>query len=160
MGKLISLAKTLTISFALASIAANAGETGPVAPTSATTNTVLQNDEAADTDFDALVVLVFDDACGKWCNQVKPMMKELKAQYGRVRFLELNASSTALSAAKQTAKAWHIENFLAATTDNIPEVGVFEHKPGASKPKLVKELVGLKSKEVYAAAVEHALTKK
>lgn len=113
---------------------------------------------AGNEQFDAMVVLVFDDSCGKWCNLVKPIMKDLQGKYANVRFVEINASPSVIKEAKKTAKQLKIDNFLAATTDNIPEVGVFTHK-AEKGPKLQKELVGLKGKDVYVSAIEHALGK-
>ncbi|MFX6015226.1 hypothetical protein ABTE82_19220, partial [Acinetobacter baumannii] len=43
----------------------------------------------------ALVVLVFDQTCKNWCEQVRPVVQELKDQYeDRVTFAELDATES------------------------------------------------------------------
>lgn len=79
-------------------------------------------------------------------------MKELKEQYGnRVEVVELDASL--LKEAEAKSKALGVYCFLRDSAEWVPIVGVF-----SSKKKLLKELVGPKEKQVYAAAIDKALS--
>jgi hypothetical protein len=103
---------------------------------------------------DVMVVLVFDDSCQKWCDMVKPMIRELGIQY-KVRVVEIDASRKVLAEAKETAKKLKIPNFLADAMDYIPLVGVFRNSKLCGS-----EIVGAKSKDVYSTAIQKAVAKK
>lgn len=103
-----------------------------------------------------LVVLVFDQGCKTWCQKVRPLMAELKAQYGtKVDFVELDASPGTLKEAEAKAKELGVFFFLRDSADWVPIVGVF-----SPQRKLVKELVGPKQKEVYVSVIDKALSYK
>jgi hypothetical protein len=110
-------------------------------------------DQAADR---ALFILVFDKSCHAWCDQVRPVVAELKQKYSdRVFFAELDASESVLKDTEKTAKALGVSSFLSGALSYVPMVGVF-----TVKRKLVKELVGPKKKEVYISAIEKAIEQK
>lgn len=100
-----------------------------------------------------LVVLIFDEGCKVWCQKVRPIMKELKDQYGqRVDFLELDASAGTLNESQAKAKEAGVISFLRDSADWVPIVGIF-----SPKRRLVKELVGPKPKDTYASVIDKAL---
>ncbi|HEY9871267.1 MAG TPA: hypothetical protein V6D08_19055 [Candidatus Obscuribacterales bacterium] len=100
-----------------------------------------------------LVVLIFDESCKAWCQKVRPVMKELKDQYGdKVEIIELDASAPTLKDAETRAKAYGVYGFLRDSADWVPIVGIF-----SGRRKLLKELVGPKQKDVYVAAIDKAL---
>jgi hypothetical protein len=101
-----------------------------------------------------LVVLIFDEGCKVWCQKVRPIMKELKEQYGqRVDFLELDASAGTMKETEAKAKEAGVVSFLHDSADWVPIVGVF-----SPKRRLIKELVGPKSKDTYVSVIDKALS--
>lgn len=100
-----------------------------------------------------LVVLVFDEGCQIWCQKVRPIMNEIKAQYKtRVEFLELDTSDKARQVSETKAKLLGVSAFLHDSAEWVPVVGVFTRQH-----KLYKELVGPKGKQVYVSVIEKAL---
>ncbi len=100
-----------------------------------------------------LVLMIFDDKCKKWCSQVRPILGELKEQYGdKVAFHEIDCSENVLKGANESAKKLGVGGFLAGVLDFVPIVGVF-----TSKRRLVREIVGAKTKQVYIDFIESAL---
>ncbi len=100
-----------------------------------------------------LVVLIFDRGCKTWCQKVRPMMKELKDQFGdRIDVAEIDASEENLKEAEVKAKSLGVYDFLRDSAEWVPIVGVFN-----ARRKLVKELVGPKQKDAYVSAVQRAL---
>src|ERR1700752_3315315 len=92
-----------------------------------------------------LVVLVYDKGCYKWCQEVRPLMKDIENSYlGRVTYVELDASPDALPESTKTARQLVVYSFLSDAADWVPWVGVFN-----THRKLIKELVGPKKREVY-----------
>lgn len=110
--------------------------------------------KAENAKYDARVVMVYDHECVVWCGKVKPLLNDLQNQYkSRVQFVELDTSNDQIEASKKTAKAIGVGKFLNENADYAPVIGVF-----SAKGKLVKELVGPKSKEIYSEAISKALT--
>jgi len=103
-----------------------------------------------------LVVLVFDQNCKTWCTRVKPIMSELKQEYGdKVLFAQLDATQSVLPETKKQAKQLGILPFFADFQDYVPVVGFF-----SSHRKLVKELTGPKSKDEYKVNIDKTITVK
>jgi thioredoxin-like negative regulator of GroEL len=103
-----------------------------------------------------LVLMIYDTHCKKWCGQVRPILDELKTQYGdRVVFYELDFSEKSLKASSETAKQLGVLGFVQGIIDWIPAVGIF-----TASRKPVKELTGLKKKSVYEEGIEKALKEK
>lgn len=103
-----------------------------------------------------IVVLLYDEHCKITCNQVRPILAELKTTFaGKVEFLDLNISEKTMPESKRLAKEQGVLSFLADYAEYIPMVGVF-----SVKRRLVKQLQGPKSKEVYVTAIEKALAAK
>lgn len=101
------------------------------------------------------VVLVFDRECQVWCNKVKPIVQELERTYkDKVEFVSLDTSADSFASSMSHAKPLGLAKFLADNQDYAPVVGVF-----SAKGKIVKELVGPKSKSIYEDAIAKALTK-
>jgi hypothetical protein len=111
----------------------------------------------AGTAFDKpLVVLVYDQTCHAWCDKVRPVVGELKVQYGvRVDFAELDATQSVLSEAKKAAKQMGIEGYLGDFRDSIPLVAVFN-----ARRSLIQELPGPKKISDYKKHIEAALESK
>ncbi len=100
------------------------------------------------------VIFMYDSHCTVSCQQVLPIVRELKKKYGdRVNFTELNTSRDSIKEAKKRAKELGVLSFMADYADYIPIVGVFN-----AKRKLCKDLVGPKSRDIYEAAIEKVLT--
>jgi thiol-disulfide isomerase/thioredoxin len=100
-----------------------------------------------------LILMLFDENCKKWCPKVRPILSELKTQYGdRIAVHELDVTQSVLKTSSETAKELGVYPFLKGALDYVPLVGVF-----TKKRQLVKELSGLKTKETYNKFVEKAL---
>lgn len=100
------------------------------------------------------VIFMYDSHCTVSCQQVLPIVRELKKKYGdRVNFTELNTSPDAIKDAKKRAKELGVLSFMADYADYIPIVGVFN-----AKRKLCKDLVGPKTRDIYEAAIQKVLT--
>lgn len=100
-----------------------------------------------------LVVFVFDKSCKISCNSVRPLIRELQSQYtDRVNFVELDVSKDTIKDSETTAKSLGVSAFLSETEDWYPAVGVF-----SSKRKLVKQILGAKTKDKYQEAIEKAI---
>lgn len=81
-------------------------------------------------------------------------MQELAQKYGeQIKYSELDASPEAFNASIKVASTLGVKTFLADSTDLAPIVGIFN-----ARRKKVNELLGYKSKEVYQAAIERALS--
>ncbi len=101
------------------------------------------------------VVLVFDRECQIWCNKVKPIVQELEHTYkDKVEFVSLDTSADSFATSMSHAKPLGLAKFLSDNQDYAPVVGVF-----SARGKIVKELVGPKSKSIYEDAIAKALTK-
>ena len=105
--------------------------------------------------YDARVVMVYDHECTVWCGKVKPILSDLKNEYKKVEFVELDTSKDNMTESKNTAKTMGISKFLNENAEYAPVIGVF-----SAKGKLVKELVGPKNKAVYLEAISQALSNK
>jgi hypothetical protein len=104
----------------------------------------------------AMVVLVFDRHCKIWCTQVRPIMKELEREYStRVEFEELDATGSQMSSAETKAKKLGVLNVFHDVADYVPAVLVY-----TARHKLVKELIGPKSKIDYKSNIDKALSLK
>lgn len=105
-----------------------------------------------------LIVVIYDRSCKKWCEQARPVIKEMAAAYGSdVKVLELDAAPEALPDSKEKAKESGVYNFLRASTDFVPLVGFFA--ANCNERKLIKQLAGPKSRDVYEAALKKALAR-
>lgn len=115
---------------------------------------VLAADAATVRDADkVLILMLFDENCKKWCPKVRPILAELKTQYGeKVAIHELDVTQSVLKTSTDTAKQLGVLPFLKGALDYVPLVGIFTRKR-----QLVKELSGLKTKETYDKFVEKAL---
>lgn len=106
-----------------------------------------------------IVVLIYDESCKETCEVVRPIVRELtQQQASNVDYVELNTAKANISKALQQAKDLNIRSFVDDRTDEVPVVGLFARK--GSKPKLLKELVGKKNRQVYQANLEKALQSK
>lgn len=100
-----------------------------------------------------LIVLIFDEGCKLWCQKVRPMMGELKKEFGdQIEVAEIDASAKTLKDAEAKARSLGIFPFLRDSAEWVPIVGVF-----SPDRKLIKELVGPKQKDTYVLAVKKAL---
>lgn len=100
-----------------------------------------------------LILMLFDENCKKWCPKVRPILAELKTQYGeKIAIHELDVTQAELKNSTETAKQLGVLPFLKGALDYVPLVGIFTRKR-----QLVKELSGLKTKETYDKFVEKAL---
>jgi len=98
-----------------------------------------------------LVAFLYDRTCKIACSRVRPIFKEIQQQYaGKVEFVELDLDQ---QASEKTAKRLKILAFYNDHIDWFPVIGVFTGKDH----KLVKEILGSKSKEIYEQAIEKAL---
>ncbi|MBX9692122.1 MAG: hypothetical protein K2Z81_07045 [Cyanobacteria bacterium] len=105
------------------------------------------------TDGKVLVLMVYDDQCQKFCGQVRPILQELKAEYAdRVFVQEVNTTQNVLSKSQKLTEELGVGSFLPGVIDSVPCVGVFTRRK-----RLVKELTGVKKKEVYVRFIEKAL---
>lgn len=103
-----------------------------------------------------LVMLVFDQNCKAWCSRVKPMMSELQQEYGdKVLFAQVDATESVWTETKKQVKQLGVSSIFDDLRDYVPVVAFF-----APHRKLVKELVGAKSKEDYRTNIDKALGKK
>jgi predicted DsbA family dithiol-disulfide isomerase len=104
----------------------------------------------------SLVVLIYDDSCKTSCTIVRPIMKEICTEYcQKVRYVELNTSKESLKESCKTAKEINVHSFLADSSELVPIVGVFCARGG----KVIKEIRGAKTRDVYKTAIEKALEK-
>lgn len=104
----------------------------------------------------SMVVLIYDDSCKTSCTIVRPIMKELCAEFSqKIRYVELNTSKDNLKESCKTAKEFNVHCFLADCSEQVPIVGVFRGRGG----KVIKDIRGAKTKDVYKAAIEKALEK-
>jgi hypothetical protein len=111
---------------------------------------------AEDAQPQALVVFVFDKSCKISCGLVRPMIRQLQEQYlGRVKFIELDVSKDSLPESKKIADSLGISSYLQESEDWYPAVAFF-----SANHKMVKELLGARSKELYKAGIEKALAAK
>lgn len=103
-----------------------------------------------------LVLLMFDQNCKTWCEQVKPLISELEQEYGsQVQFVQMDTSESSLQESKKVAKELGVMSFLAAFGAWVPHVGVFSSASG--KMKVIQDLQGAKDKSAYIAAIQKAL---
>ncbi len=102
------------------------------------------------------VIVLFSKHCHAYCDKVRPILQELKEQYPTITFCELDTSQEAMAESRIKAKELgkNILQFMLEMADHVPYVGFF-----TSKGKLVKELDGPKTKEVYVRVIAEQLTK-
>lgn len=102
-----------------------------------------------------IVVLIYDDSCKIACTVVKPVVRELAEQRAdQVQYVELNAGTASIKESLKKADELKIKTFVEDRTEEVPVVGIF-----SAKGKMLKELVGHKTKEVYKQALESSLQK-
>lgn len=116
-------------------------------------NAALAADAVVDGDR-CLVLMLFDDKCKVFCKEVRPILAELKAEYGdRVAFHEIDFSEKIRKAAFETAKQLGVgSGAVGNMLDYIPVIAVY-----TPKRKLVKEVTGAKDKGSYVRFIESAL---
>lgn len=104
-----------------------------------------------------LFLMVFDDTCHAWCNQVRPIVKELNDQYGtQIDFAELDITASMLAESKKQAKQLGVLPLLPDFGDQIPCCAVCAKK----RTNILKELSGPKTKQKYEELVKLALSNK
>ena len=103
----------------------------------------------------AVIVILYSQHCKAYCQKVRPILQELKQQYPKIAFLELDTSSETLPESKAKAKELgrSVLQFVTDYADVVPYVGFFN-----SKRKLVKDLSGPKTKELYVSVIEKNLS--
>jgi hypothetical protein len=100
-----------------------------------------------------IVMLIYDETCITSCTVVKPIVREL-AEQNKIQYEELNTSPSQLKATLERAKQLKLESFVSDRTDEVPIVGIF-----TTKGKLLKEIPGRKTRDVYRTAIEKAWQK-
>jgi hypothetical protein len=101
-----------------------------------------------------LVLLVYDQHCKVWCTSVRPIMKELAAEFGdKVHMEEVDASPSSADATLKQVKELGIL-FLYKDIEAVPEVLIC----GVNRKKY-RELNGPKKKEVYKEAIGQFIAK-
>jgi hypothetical protein len=79
-----------------------------------------------------------------------------KHEYGdKVLFAQLDATQSVLPEAKKQAKQLGIMSFFADFEDYVPVVGFF-----SAHRKLIKELMGPKTKDEYKVSIDKAMSVK
>lgn len=112
----------------------------------------LAADEILDSD-KVLLLMVFDSHCTKWCGQVRPMLHDIKAEFGdKIALYELDFSEKELKTSTEKAKQLGVSGFVKDVIDWIPTVGIF-----TPKRRLVAEFPGIKKKQVYIDNIQKAL---
>lgn len=100
-----------------------------------------------------LLLLVYDDSCSISCNTVRPVIRELAEKHsGKLKYAELNISDQAIENSRKQAKELGVSAFLETASNDVPVVAIFN-----SKLKKVKNLPGVKTRDVYTKAVEQAV---
>lgn len=106
-----------------------------------------------------IVVFLYDESCKESCLVVRPVVRDVTRQRSdRIEYVELNTSPTAIKETTGKAASLKIKTFVDDRTDQVPLIAIFS-TAGSAKPRLIKELVGKKTKDVYKEAVEKALEK-
>jgi hypothetical protein len=100
-----------------------------------------------------VVVLIYDDSCVTSCTVVKPIVRELASEK-MIQYEELNTSHDHLKETMVKAKQLGVEKFVSDRTEEVPVVGIF-----SGRGKMLGELTGRKTKEVYRQAIEKAMKK-
>jgi len=100
-----------------------------------------------------LVIFVYDRSCKISCGVARPIIKDIQTEYeDKVQFVELDVSKDKLADSRKTAKTLGVLSFLNDSEDWYPAVGVF-----SAKRKMVKQLLGTRTKEQYLSAIEKAI---
>lgn len=103
-----------------------------------------------------LVVFVYDKSCKISCGVARPILKDIQSDYAdKVQFVELDVSKDTLPESRKTAKSLGVLSFLSDSEDWYPAVGVF-----SAKRKMVKQLLGARTKAQYVSAIEKAIASK
>lgn len=101
-----------------------------------------------------LVMIIFDHGCKKWCEQVRPVIRQLEQQYkGRVSFVELDVSLSSRKESRKVAERLGLARRFDDMTDYAPAVYACTGKHNWSR-----ELIGPKSKSTYATVIDQALS--
>lgn len=102
-----------------------------------------------------MVVFIHSTNCAV-CAKVRPIYVELEREYrDRLRFVSLDVSDpTTLKESRQLAKTLGISSFMSFYEDQFPCIGIFK-----TKKKLLKELYGFRTKEVYVNCIQKVLEK-
>jgi len=131
----------------------------PAISQTTTSSSARPADETAQADKvvpNSIVVLIYDDSCKTSCTIVRPLMQDICSEYcHKVRYVELNTSKEKLKESCKLAKDINVHSFLADSSELVPIVGVFCARGG----KVIKEIRGAKTRDVYKAAIEKALEK-
>ncbi len=100
-----------------------------------------------------LVLMVYDQNCKKWCGEVRPILREIKDEFGdKIVLYELDFSEGVMKQSYETARRLGVGSFVKGVIDWIPTVGIF-----TGKRRLTKELPGKSKKETYVKCIEKAL---
>ncbi len=103
-----------------------------------------------------LVVLLHAQHCRTWCKEVRPILEEIKKDYGdRLAIRELDITEDTLAKAKAQAKQLGVASFIPAGMDSVPCVGIF-----SADRHLVGELAGPQKKSTYKKYIEKAMKAK
>lgn len=104
-----------------------------------------------------LFLMVFDKTCHAWCNKVRPMIKELREQYGdQVDFCELDITQEKLPETKKIAAELGVLPLIPDFGDQVPICAACAKK----RTNILRELSGPKEKSDYEAMVKLALSHK
>jgi hypothetical protein len=113
--------------------------------------------ESTTSDEKPLILMVFDQNCKAWCAKVRPVIAELKQEFSdQSAFAELDVTQNVLKEAKDQAKHLGLGSFVADIQDYVPVVAIFTSKDKSTR-HLVKEEVGIKSKEAYISVLQTAI---
>ena len=101
-----------------------------------------------------LVVLIYDKHCKVWCENVRPIMKQLADEYGEKIFVtEVDNSPDSAARAIEQVKALDILRYY-KDVESVPVVMVFD-----ARRKSFHEVNGPKNKDTYREAIEKILSK-
>jgi hypothetical protein len=101
-----------------------------------------------------LVVLIYDKHCKVWCENVRPIMKQLASEYGEKIFVtEVDNSPDSAERAIEQVKALDILRYY-KDVESVPVVMVFD-----ARRKSFHEVNGPKNKDTYREAIEKILSK-
>jgi thioredoxin-related protein len=104
-----------------------------------------------------LFLMVFDKTCHAWCNKVRPIVKELRDQYGeKMDFCELDITQEKLPETKKEASQLGVLPLLPDFGDQVPCCAVCAKK----RTNIIKEISGPKEKVKYEEMIELALSHK
>jgi len=103
-----------------------------------------------------LMVMLFDKHCKKWCGMIRPVLQEVRDQFGdKIAYYELDVTEDKLKETVVFAKKLRVDGFVTRSLDFVPMVGVF-----TPKRKVVLDAPGVKEKKAYVEAIDRALKAK